>query len=64
MIDKQQQSNNLLVGQNALSEDLNQHWEQDNQAWWDWYVTLADNTDQQDHGELLQLSRWIILVFS
>tara|TARA_B110000003_G_scaffold99450_1_gene101583 strand:+ start:2259 stop:3236 length:978 start_codon:yes stop_codon:yes gene_type:complete len=35
----------LLVGQNALSEDLNQHWEQDNQAWWDWYVTLADNKD-------------------
>ena len=35
----------MLVGQNALSEDLNQHWEQDNQAWWDWYVTLADNKD-------------------
>ena len=25
------------------SEDLNQYWEHDNQAWWDWYVTLADN---------------------
>ena len=35
----------MLVGQNALSEDLNQYWEQDNQAWWDWYVTLADNKD-------------------
>jgi hypothetical protein len=33
----------LLVGPNALGEDLNQYWEQDNQAWWDWYVTLADN---------------------
>ena len=28
---------------NKLTEDLNQKWEQDNQAWWDWYVTLADN---------------------
>ena len=33
----------MLVGANALGEDLNQYWEQDNQAWWDWYVTLADN---------------------
>ena len=33
----------MLVGPNALGEDLNQYWEQDNQAWWDWYVTLADN---------------------
>ena len=35
----------MLEGQNALGEDLNQYWEQDNQAWWDWYVTLADNKD-------------------
>ena len=33
----------MLVGPNALGEDLNQYWNQDNQAWWDWYVTLADN---------------------
>ena len=33
----------MLVGKNALGDDLNQYWEQDNQAWWDWYVTLADN---------------------
>jgi hypothetical protein len=55
MIDKQQQSNNMLVGANASESGINQSWQQDNQAWWDWYVTLADNTDQQDHGELLQL---------
>jgi len=33
----------LLAGPNAIGEDLSQHWEQDNQAWWDWYVTLAHN---------------------
>ena len=34
---------------------INQSWQQDNQAWWDWYVTLADNTDQHDNGTLVQL---------
>jgi ectoine hydroxylase-related dioxygenase (phytanoyl-CoA dioxygenase family) len=33
----------LLVGDNARSDDVDQAWEQDNQAWWDWYVSLADN---------------------
>ena len=33
----------MLLGSNAHGEDLSQYWEQDNQAWWDWYVTLADN---------------------
>jgi ectoine hydroxylase-related dioxygenase (phytanoyl-CoA dioxygenase family) len=35
--------NSLLVGENARRADVNQAWEQDNQAWWDWYVTLAEN---------------------
>ncbi|MEM7675053.1 MAG: phytanoyl-CoA dioxygenase family protein [Myxococcota bacterium] len=33
----------LLVGENAKRGDIDQPWEQDNQAWWDWYVSLADN---------------------
>ena len=36
----------LLVGQNASQSDINQQWEQDNQSWWDWYVSLADNSNQ------------------
>ncbi len=32
-----------LVGENARRSDVDQPWEQDNQAWWDWYLTLADN---------------------
>ncbi len=37
------QTNAHLVGENARSADIHQTWEQDNQAWWDWYVSLADN---------------------
>jgi len=34
-------SNSYLVGENASREDVDQPWEQDNQAWWDWYVSLG-----------------------
>ena len=40
------QRNTALVGDNAVRSDVNQPWEQDNQAWWDWYVTLADNGER------------------
>ena len=33
-----------LTGKNAAQADVDQPWEQDNQSWWDWYVTLADNS--------------------
>ena len=29
-----------LSAGNAASADVNQRWEKDNQAWWDWYVYL------------------------
>ena len=32
----------ILKGKNATEVDVNQPWELDNQAWWDWYVTLAE----------------------
>ena len=43
----------MLTGKNALQSDVNQPWEQTNQAWWDWYVTLADNSGQRT-DELLE----------
>lgn len=50
------QTNNMLVGENATREDVNQAWEQDNQAWWDWYVTLADNSGEDiRQGDLVEL---------
>ncbi len=45
MIEEGIRANPKLVGDNAVCSDVNQPWEEDNQAWWDWYVTLADNTD-------------------
>ena len=38
----------------AAETDVNDHpdtdvsgaWDADNQAWWDWYVSLADNDDE------------------
>jgi len=46
LINSPAQSNATLVGENARRNDINQPWEQDNQAWWDWYVTLADNSNE------------------
>ena len=28
--------------------DITKPWEKDNQAWWDWYVSLADNNVKED----------------
>ena len=55
MTDKLYQSNEMLVGENALDPGISQSWEQDNQAWWDWYVTLADNGNQCSDKNLIQL---------
>ncbi|MDC0196481.1 phytanoyl-CoA dioxygenase family protein [Gammaproteobacteria bacterium] len=55
MFDKQYQSNKMLVGENALDPGISQSWERDNQAWWDWYVTLAENKDQCNDRTLVQL---------
>jgi hypothetical protein len=52
LIDNPALSNAALVGENARRDDVNQPWEQDNQAWWDWYVTLADNSDEPPIGQL------------
>ena len=55
MVDMQSQSNEMLVGDNALNADIDQSWQQDNQAWWDWYVTLADNENHPDNATLVEL---------
>ncbi len=41
----------VLVGENARRDDVDQAWEQDNQAWWDWYMTLADNSGEPAAGQ-------------
>jgi ectoine hydroxylase-related dioxygenase (phytanoyl-CoA dioxygenase family) len=48
--------NDKLTGENARQSDVYQEWEQDNQAWWDWYVSLAENKSENDKvSELFSL---------
>ena len=35
--------------------DENKQWNKDNQAWWDWYVSLADNSNSKTKQVLLEL---------
>ena len=30
------------------ASDISKPWDKDNQAWWDWYVSLADNDVKED----------------
>ena len=46
----------MLTGQNAVGSGIEQPWQKDNQAWWDWYITLADNTDEHDKRSPVELS--------
>ena len=41
--------NKVLLGENAEDHGINQAWKQDNQAWWDWYVSLA--YDEAEYSE-------------
>lgn len=34
--------------------DVSQPWDKDNQAWWDWYVSLAENRAPPPHLEVLE----------
>ncbi|MGY9004104.1 MAG: phytanoyl-CoA dioxygenase family protein [Rhodospirillales bacterium] len=56
VIDKQPQSNKTLTDKNDPNTDINQPWLQDNQAWWDWYITLADNKDQDNDTPLVEVT--------
>ena len=32
----------------ADATDISKPWDKDNQAWWDWYVSLADNDGKNE----------------
>ena len=32
----------------ADATDISKPWDKDNQAWWDWYVSLADNDGENE----------------
>ena len=41
-------SNNDLSSKISDVTDISKPWDKDNQAWWDWYVSLADNDVKKD----------------
>jgi hypothetical protein len=41
-------SNKKLNPKIPDASDISKPWDKDNQAWWDWYVSLADNDIKKD----------------
>ena len=41
-------SNTNLNSKLTDATDISNPWDKDNQAWWDWYVSLADNDDKEN----------------
>lgn len=44
MSEAQPNANAFLSSDHAASDDIQQQWDQDNQQWWDWYMSLAENS--------------------
>ena len=40
---------------NETLKNENKSWDKDNQAWWDWYVSLADNSNSGKNNTFLEL---------
>ena len=38
----------ILNSKISDASDISKPWDKDNQAWWDWYVGLADNDTRKD----------------
>ena len=47
--------NKVLLGENAEDHGINQAWKQDNQAWWDWYVSLAYDEAEYSEDSCIEL---------
>lgn len=45
----------FLSADHANSTDIQQAWDQDNQQWWDWYMSLAENELNDAEKELVEL---------
>lgn len=48
-------SNQFLSADHASSTNIEQAWDQDNQQWWDWYMSLAENEAGQQEAPLVEL---------
>ena len=41
-------SQDKLNSKTTDATDISKPWDKDNQAWWDWYVSLAENDVKED----------------
>lgn len=46
MPETEQNASDFLSADHAASNDIQQQWDQDNQQWWDWYMSLAENSSE------------------
>ncbi len=54
MIEKKNLKKNYSRPNKSIKNE-NKAWDKDNQAWWDWYVSLADNSNSNANNTLLNL---------
>ena len=47
--------NQFLSADHAKSTNIEKAWDQDNQQWWDWYMSLAENDSGEDEAPLVEL---------
>ena len=55
MIEKKKIKKNIHLKSSKYYKNGSKTWDKDNQAWWDWYVTLADNSNSSTKNTLLEL---------
>ena len=55
MIKKKNLKSKTFTKDDQYHKVENKAWDKDNQAWWDWYVSLADNSDSSIKNNLLEL---------
>jgi len=57
MIDKINLNKKIPFNASDTVNDNNKAWDKDNQAWWDWYVSLADNSNLNTKNDLTELPK-------
>ena len=55
MIEKKKLKKKIHFESSERIKNVNKAWDKDNQAWWDWYVSLADNKNSNIKNALLEL---------
>ncbi len=55
MPNKAQSGHQYLSADHAKSTETDQEWDQDNQQWWDWYMSLAENETDENKEPLIEL---------